>query len=197
MAARRAPPTCRCYLRKGPSGSVTSLNDGRLSIEPPAADEGGTSYTYPDWEWVNGVVVNGPDGRPDPVRRVLTFTTAPLTADLEVTGPIVLKLFASSTRSTPSSSSSFPTSIRRTRRRAQKASSRRSRRSRRAGSRPRTARRTRSARPTTAAVLHPHQSAAAHARRDLRVRHRGAAGLIRVQEGPPHPARDRQRRLAA
>ena len=56
-----------------------------------------TSYTYPDWEWVNGVAVIGPDGRVDPVRRVLTFTSAPLAADLEVTGPIVLKLFASST----------------------------------------------------------------------------------------------------
>jgi predicted acyl esterase len=84
------------YLSKGPSGSVTSLNDGGLGPEPPAADEGGTSYTYPDWKWTNGVVGNGPDGRPDPVRRVLTFTSAPLTDDLEVTGPIVLKLFASS-----------------------------------------------------------------------------------------------------
>jgi putative CocE/NonD family hydrolase len=84
------------YLSKGPSGSVTSLNDGGLGPEPPAADEGGTSYTYPDWEWTNGVVANGPDGRPDPVRRVLTFISAPLTDDLEVTGPIVLKLFASS-----------------------------------------------------------------------------------------------------
>ena len=85
------------YLRKGPSGSVTSLNDGGLSAEKPPADEASTSYTYPDWEWVNGVAIIGPDGRVDPVRRVLTFTSAPLDADLEVTGPIVLKLFASST----------------------------------------------------------------------------------------------------
>src|SRR5262249_38320484 len=84
------------YLRKGPSGSVTSLNGGKLSLEPPAADEGATGYRYPDWEWVNGVVSNGPNGRPDPVRRVLTFTSAPLTSDIEVTGPIVLKLYASS-----------------------------------------------------------------------------------------------------
>jgi predicted acyl esterase len=84
------------YLRKGPSGSVTSLNDGALSIEQPATDEPATSYSYPDWQWMNGVVVTGPDGRPDPVRRVLTFTSAPLTADLEVIGPIVLELFASS-----------------------------------------------------------------------------------------------------
>jgi putative CocE/NonD family hydrolase len=93
---RRAAPT-PFYLRKGPSGSVTSLNDGGLSSDKPPADEGGTSYTYPDWEWVNGVVVTGPDGRPDFTKRVLTFTSAPLDADLDVTGPIVLKLFASST----------------------------------------------------------------------------------------------------
>ena len=85
------------YLRKGPSGSVTSMNDGGLSTEKPPADEPSTSYTYPDWEWVNGVAIIGPDGRVDPVRRVLTFTSAPLERDLDVTGPIVLKLFASST----------------------------------------------------------------------------------------------------
>ena len=85
------------YLRKGPSGSVTSMNDGGLSAEKPPASEPSTSYTYPDWEWVNGVAIIGPDGRVDPVRRVLTFTSAPLDADLEVTGPVVLKLFASST----------------------------------------------------------------------------------------------------
>jgi putative CocE/NonD family hydrolase len=85
------------YLRKGPSGSVTSMNDGGLSAEKPAANEPVTSYTYPDWEWVNGVAIMGPDGKVDPVRRVLTFTSAPLDADLDVTGPIVLKLYASST----------------------------------------------------------------------------------------------------
>jgi hypothetical protein len=84
------------YLRKGPSGSVASLNDGGLSTEPPATDEGATHYTYPNAEWTSGVVGNGPDGRPDPVRRVLTFTSAPLEEDMEVIGPIVLRLFASS-----------------------------------------------------------------------------------------------------
>jgi len=82
------------YLRKGPSGSLTSLNDGGLSREGPAGGEGTTSYSYPDWEWRNGVVAFDSDGRPDPIRRVLTFTTDPLDADIEVTGPIVLKLFA-------------------------------------------------------------------------------------------------------
>jgi uncharacterized protein len=92
---RRATPVAY-YLRQGPSGSVTSLNDGGLSTELPADGEAPTSYTYPDWEWVNGVAVIGPDGRVDPVRRVLTFVGAPLEADLAVTGPIVLKLYASS-----------------------------------------------------------------------------------------------------
>ncbi len=92
---RRATPVAY-YLRQGPSGSVTSLNDGALSTAAAAA-ETPTSYTYPDWQWVNGVAVTGPDGRVDPVRRVLTFTSAPLEEDLEVIGPIVLKLFASST----------------------------------------------------------------------------------------------------
>jgi predicted acyl esterase len=85
------------YLRKGPSGSVASMNDGGLSAEQPPAKEASTSYTYPDWEWVNGVAIIGPDGRVDAVRRVLTFTSAPLEKDLDVTGPIVLKLYASST----------------------------------------------------------------------------------------------------
>ena len=38
----------------------------------------------------------GPQG-PDSIRRVLTFTTPPLDQDLEVTGPIVLELYVSST----------------------------------------------------------------------------------------------------
>ena len=83
------------YLRKGPSRSVTSLNDGGLSAEKPRRNEGSTSYSYPDWEWRSGVVALGPDG-PDPVRRVLTFTTESLTRDIEVTGEILLELYAAS-----------------------------------------------------------------------------------------------------
>ena len=56
-----------------------------------------TSYDYPDPGWRIGVVGNGPDGRPDPARRVLTFTSAVLSASLELAGPILLVLFASST----------------------------------------------------------------------------------------------------
>jgi uncharacterized protein len=45
-----------------------------------------------------GVVGFGPNSQPDPARRVLTFTTAPLGSDLEIAGPIKLTLYAASTR---------------------------------------------------------------------------------------------------
>jgi predicted acyl esterase len=79
------------------SGSVTSLNDGTLSRDT-ATGEDKTSYAYPDPGWMMGVVGFGPNNAPDPARRVLTFTTAPLEADLEIAGPIKLTLYASSTR---------------------------------------------------------------------------------------------------
>lgn len=88
------------YLNGDKSGSVTSLNDGGLSPQKPSGSES-TSYAYPNPGWVTGVVGFGPSGPPnfDPVRRVLTFTTAPLEKDLEITGPVKLVLYASSTRS--------------------------------------------------------------------------------------------------
>jgi putative CocE/NonD family hydrolase len=83
------------YLTGRKSGSVTSLNDGSLSADKPAKSGGSTRYSYPDAQWLNGVVARGPNG-PDPVRRVLTFTSPPLEEDMEVTGEIVLELYASS-----------------------------------------------------------------------------------------------------
>lgn len=83
------------YLRKGPSGSVTSLNDGGLSREKPAAAEGSTTYRYPDEKWYNGVVTVGRNGA-DPAARVVTFTSEPLDDDLAVIGSVVLELHASS-----------------------------------------------------------------------------------------------------
>lgn len=87
------------YLRKGPSGSVSSLNDGGLSLRPPRAGEGSVTYSYPDPGWILGVVGFGPNGAFDPARRVLTFTSAPLIEDVEIVGPIKLRLFASSSAS--------------------------------------------------------------------------------------------------
>ncbi len=84
------------HLGAEQTGSVTSLNDGGLSLDPPSG-AATTSYTYPDPGWMMGVVGMGPNGVPDPARRVLTFTTAPLAQDLEIAGPIKLILYASST----------------------------------------------------------------------------------------------------
>jgi uncharacterized protein len=85
------------YLGGEKTGSVSSLNDGSLARERQTGEEQ-TTYRYPDPGWMLGVVGFGPNNAPDPVRRVLTFTTAPLPHDLEIAGPIKLTLHASSTR---------------------------------------------------------------------------------------------------
>jgi hypothetical protein len=86
------------YLSGAKSGSVTSLNDGGLAPEAPGPGGGATQFHYPDAGWRMGVVGFGPDGRPDQVRRVLTFTTAPLERDLEIAGPIELVLHVATSR---------------------------------------------------------------------------------------------------
>ena len=85
------------HLSGQKSGSVSSLNDGSLSREGPSGGNE-TSYNYPDSGWIMGVVGFGPNSQPDPARRVLTFTSAPLARDLEIAGPIKLTLYGSSTR---------------------------------------------------------------------------------------------------
>jgi predicted acyl esterase len=81
------------YLTAEKAGAVGSLNDGGLRPEP-AKGEPQTAVDYPDPRWKLGNVAMGPAG-PDPVARVLTFTTAPFEQDFEVTGPVVLELFLS------------------------------------------------------------------------------------------------------
>ena len=88
------------YLGRGPSGAVESLNDGALSWEKPAAADASTSYVSPDPLWtIPGIGTNvmGKMGLPHTTRRIVTFTSAPLESDMEVTGPVVLKLWSSST----------------------------------------------------------------------------------------------------
>jgi len=101
LASNSWPPPARSheimYLSGRKSGSVTSLNDGSLEEAAPAS-EGKTEFRYPDKGWRLGSVGFGPDGRPDPVRRVLTFCSSPLPNDLDIAGPIKLVLYASSSR---------------------------------------------------------------------------------------------------
>jgi putative CocE/NonD family hydrolase len=82
------------HLQAGPTGSVTSLNDGGLGPEPGT---GSSSYSYPHAAWVLGVVALGPQG-PDPARGVLTFTSAALERDVEIAGNAKLTVHVSSTR---------------------------------------------------------------------------------------------------
>jgi len=84
------------YLNRRQSKSLTSVNDGSLTTDAPRVNGGSTSYDYPNPGWKLGTVGFGPQG-PDPVRGVLTFTTAPLEEDVEIIGPIILELHASST----------------------------------------------------------------------------------------------------
>ena len=91
------------YLHDSSSGSgVASLNDGGLSIEPPEGSEQPDSYTYdPDHPVpsIGGNTLGIPNGACDhrPVdERCLTYTSAPLTAELEVTGPVTAVLYAMS-----------------------------------------------------------------------------------------------------
>jgi predicted acyl esterase len=84
------------YLHSGPSGSVTSLNDGVLAGSA-GGDAAATSYSYPDAQWAIGHVALSRRG-PDPLRRVVTYTSAPLKKDVTVTGAPVLRLHVSTTR---------------------------------------------------------------------------------------------------
>jgi len=83
------------HLASGPTGSVTSLNDGALTVGAPRG--GSTIFSYPQRSWVLGVVAVGPDG-PDPARGVLTFTTEPLADDVEIAGSPKLIVHVSTTR---------------------------------------------------------------------------------------------------
>jgi uncharacterized protein len=85
------------YLKEGPSGSISSLNDGALDAVGPDQANEPTSFSYPNPDWRVGVVGFDANGRPDPSRRILTFTSAALAEDLEIAGPIKLVLYVSST----------------------------------------------------------------------------------------------------
>jgi uncharacterized protein len=83
-------------LQAGPSGTLTSLNDGRLGMAPAGGVEA-TSFGYPDQQWAIGPVALTPAG-PDPIRRVVTFVSPPLEQDTLITGAPRLALYLSSTR---------------------------------------------------------------------------------------------------
>jgi putative CocE/NonD family hydrolase len=93
------------YLGGGPSGSVASVNDGALETVAPRGnadlDEYRVDYSTTSGKtsrWDNAV--GGGFGYADMTendRKSLTYTTAPLTEDLNVTGHPVVHLWVSST----------------------------------------------------------------------------------------------------
>lgn len=88
------------YLRPGPAGAVVSLNDGGLSAEPQQEEEAFVEIEYPDPEWSgwSGIgTAKFVNGLPNPVVKILTFSSDPMEEDLEVTGSIKMTLYASST----------------------------------------------------------------------------------------------------
>ncbi|MGH2461292.1 MAG: CocE/NonD family hydrolase [Chloroflexota bacterium] len=99
------PPDARplvLYLAGGKSGSAQSLNDGRLSFSAPGATDQPDSYLSDPNEPVPtrgggflGALNGGYDQRPvEP--RVLTYTSEPLTKDLELSGTVTATLYAMS-----------------------------------------------------------------------------------------------------
>ena len=94
------------YFSGSVSGSVGSANDGSLMTQLPHSagqDEYRVDYTATSGSgsrWVNGY--GGPFGYPDMTTndlKSLTYTTAPLATDVEVTGHPVVHLWITSTHS--------------------------------------------------------------------------------------------------
>jgi len=95
----------RFYFHEGSSGSVNSVNDGVLLDRLPEANGGIDDYvvdytttTGQSTRWDNAV--GGGFEYPDMTandRKALTYTTAPLASDIEVTGHPVVHLWISST----------------------------------------------------------------------------------------------------
>jgi putative CocE/NonD family hydrolase len=89
----------KLYFNQAHSGAVDSLNDGSLSWEPPVETESSFTYSYPHEDWTHfsggGTAVIEESGVVYGQKRIPTFTSAPLEEDLQVTGNIVLVLYAS------------------------------------------------------------------------------------------------------
>jgi putative CocE/NonD family hydrolase len=90
------------YFAEGKSGTVGSANDGNLSIIPPAAGSGSDTYTV-DYSTTTGTrsrwsAIDAGHEYPDMRAhdaKALTYTTAPLETDLQLTGHPVVHLWLS------------------------------------------------------------------------------------------------------
>ena len=95
----------RYYFQGGPSGSIHSINDGVLNTAPPGSkaardeyqiDYSTTSGQVTRWDNTVGGNFDYPDMTSNDV-KALTYTTTPLSSDIEVTGHPVLTVWVGST----------------------------------------------------------------------------------------------------
>ena len=90
------------YLRSGVSGTVGSVNDGTLSTEPPEGAEDPNGYVYDPSDPVTStggntlVIPNGVYNQREVEERCLTFTSEPMSAELEVTGHVKAVIYGMS-----------------------------------------------------------------------------------------------------
>ncbi|MBI4442794.1 MAG: CocE/NonD family hydrolase [Acidobacteria bacterium] len=91
------------YLQSGKTGSIDSVNDGTLSKSTPSASDQPNAYEYDPKtpvESIGGDLFEQPmgvrDHRPAD-QKSLTFTTPPLTEDMEISGPSSVELYVAST----------------------------------------------------------------------------------------------------
>jgi len=86
--------TMRLYLRRGEPNPRHSLNDGLLSTKPAAADEEPDRISHDPANLVPSVAFRNADIR-RAERACLTYTTEPLSKDIELNGNVELLLNAS------------------------------------------------------------------------------------------------------
>ena len=88
------------YLSGKKAGFCESLNDGSLSWTEPDAQEP-TQFDYPQRAWSGwpgfGTAAINSRGMMDNAVAINTFTSEPLEEDMDIAGPIVLRLWLSST----------------------------------------------------------------------------------------------------
>lgn len=90
------------FLHGGRSGSIDSINDGRLSTEAPKGAAGADSFLYDPGNPIATLggntlfVAQGPQDHRAADQRSLTYTSDPLARDLEITGPVKAVLHAMS-----------------------------------------------------------------------------------------------------
>jgi hypothetical protein len=92
------------FFSPGPSGSIDSVNDGILNLEAPDAESAADEYavdtstttgTATRWDNAVGGEFDYPDMTKND-RKGLTYTTLPLSADIQITGHPVVHLWLSS-----------------------------------------------------------------------------------------------------